>query len=115
MKREKTITCNNVAELLNIIENEASQMEELAEALEGTYTRHIEYYDPKDNENVTSTVTYSGLEYSEKYGIRIILKFQHTYVRDIDGKISKNTTTVKYSAKDLQWAINNYKNNYEKI
>ncbi len=115
MKREKTPVCTSVAELLSIIEKEALQMEELAKALEGTYTRHIEYCNPKENENVTSIVTYNGLEYNERQGIRAIVKFQDTYVRDIDGKVSKNTVTVKYNVKDLQWAINKHNSEYKKI
>lgn len=115
MKKEKTPVCTSVAELLSVIEKEASQMEEMAKSIEGTYTCHVEYCDSEENSNLITVVTYTGLEYTEKQGVRAILKFQQTYTRDTDGKVSKNTVTVKYNVKDLQWAINKHNSEYKKI
>lgn len=117
MKREKAPICTSVAELLSVIEKEALQMEEMAKSIEGTYTCHVEYCDSEKNSNLVTVVTYIGLEYTEKQGVRAILKFQQTYTRDTDGKVSKNTETIKYRMEGLQWIVGRYRDGaeYKKI
>ncbi len=115
MKREKTPVCTSVAELLSVIEKEASQMEELARSIEGTYTRHIGYCELGEGSVLTTVVTYVGLEYTEKQGIRAILRFQDTKVQDIDGKTSNGDRTIKYRMEGLQWIVDRYKNDCENV
>lgn len=115
MKREKALICVGVTELLSVIEKEASQMEELARSIEGTYTRHIGYCELGEGSVLTTVVTYVGLEYTEKQGIRAILRFQDTKVQDIDGKTSNGDRTIKYRMEGLQWIVDRYKNDCENV
>lgn len=115
MKGEKAPICANVAELLNVIKKEASQMEELAKSIEGTYTRHIGHCEKGDGSVLTTVVTYVGLEYTEKQGIRAVLRFQDTKVQDVDGKTSNCGRTIKYGMEGLQWIVDKYKNDCENI
>ena len=115
MKREKAPICVSVTELLSVIEKEASQMEELARSIEGTYTRHIGYCELGEGSVLTTVVTYVGLEYTEKQGIRAILRFQDTGVRDVDGKTSSDNRIIKYRMEGLQWIVDRYKNDCENV
>ena len=115
MKKEKMSVFNNINELMNAIQEKAVQLEEMARSLEGNYRCHNESSMPEFCYTMDSKVSYIGLEYSEKHGVRAVVKFQDIYTYDITDKgIGRNTYTAKLNLKDIQQIIKK-SNEYERV
>ena len=110
MKREKMHVFTNVSELMNVVQEKAVQLEEMAKMLEGNYEYRNESNMPEYCGTIKSNVSYIGLEYNEKYGIRAVAKFQDIFTYDIaDKRTGRNTYTSKCGLEELQKIVAKYK------